>query len=272
MSDYKYKFVDDFWWDPIKWKPPKDAIKPEIPQDTVQSLWMGNVVNTAKWVKMLNPRGRDKKRKDVVDTTAKWPKIFTLWSRIKNSYIKIMQRIMTNTMCEYFPKWVDFHTKHFELIESQMDHWFQISMEREKKIAGERKLCVVFDIDEILLSPIGRDLYLKEAKDMCQVYPGAAKLIDKCKEKHQMYIFFVTARTNDMRNYTLENLAYHGLFCDTLFTRRDQKIASSTFKEDCRKFISNKFRIALNIGDQVTDLGNYADVNYLIPNPFYVVS
>jgi hypothetical protein len=41
------------------------------------------------------------------------------------------------------------------------------------------------------------------------------------------------------------------------------------WKEGCRALIQKDYRIILNIGDQVSDLGLYGDRQFYLPHPFY---
>lgn len=107
-----------------------------------------------------------------------------------------------------------------------------------------------------------------------------------------MRLVLITGRAESLRAETVENFVYAGLASDdgkkAPFVTRDLLDPSAgrlimcpdeelpavgesigPFKEKKRKEISEKFRISMNVGDQLSDLGHYADFNFLIENIFY---
>lgn len=103
-------------------------------------------------------------------------------------------------------------------------------------------------------------------------------------------VFLITGRLETIRDETEENLEYVGLASPegwrggavwSLGELRGalrmcpQERAPAPgesirpFKEEQRRRIEETHRIAVNIGDQVSDLGLYGDAQVLIPHPFY---
>lgn len=180
---------------------------------------------------------------------------------------------MNKQQLAYLPTWLNHHVIHLSMIKDSLPFWSAMSATAESNIGGSRPLGIVFDLDEVLISPFPvqhpqlAQFFHPVEYGYCPAYSNAVDLVNTCHEMNLM-VFFVTARTHAMRARTTDNLYKLGLVADLLITMKpgdDPK----TYKEEARKIISEKCRIIASIGDQLTDLGNYADVNYLIPNPFY---
>src|SRR6056300_1360232 len=188
--------------------------------------------------------------------------------------------IVNRALRKYFPIWMNFHELHLTIISDQLPYWAEVSKEQEKLCSKGRKLCVVFDLDEVLISPMHRGSYgtfnvadhfrLLGDQNLCPSYPGSKRVIQKCKDLG-LIIFLVTARSEFSRDETTRNLAELNLIPDRLFMRGLDSIntPASIWKTSIRKSIHEQYRIVANIGDQVSDLGDYADINYLIPHHFY---
>lgn len=120
--------------------------------------------------------------------------------------------------------------------------------------------------------------------------PGSRRLLQALAERCE--IFLVTGRLESIRDETVENLVYVGLASPegkgggAIWALSDLGAGGSLrmcpdesapapgesirpFKEDQRRRIEETHRIAVNIGDQVSDLGLHGDVQALIPHPFY---
>lgn len=180
---------------------------------------------------------------------------------------------MEKTLYEYFPKWLKFHAAHLEIVKESLKDWSIISLNKEILASTNRPLAIVFDIDEVLVSSFPwnfqptSQFFPNYNGKYCPAYSNAVDVIKECRTLG-LTIFFITARTNTYRNETIENINYLNLVPDFLITMpegQDPKI----YKTESRKNISNNFRIIASIGDQLSDLGDYTDINYLIPNPFY---
>jgi predicted secreted acid phosphatase len=121
--------------------------------------------------------------------------------------------------------------------------------------------------------------------------PGARDLIDDLHARG-VTVFLVTGRLESIRDETVENLEYVGLAstrggasfstADIARNRKDSLLimcpdkdcpmpgqSIRPYKEECRRTIETTHRIALNVGDQVSDLGLYGDVQVYLPHPFY---
>lgn len=121
--------------------------------------------------------------------------------------------------------------------------------------------------------------------------PGSRQLLQALAERCEVYL--VTGRLEAIRDETVENLVYVGLASpegkrggaiwalgDLQGTNGSLRMCPAErapapgesirpFKEDQRRRIEETHRIAVNIGDQVSDLGLHGDVQALIPHPFY---
>jgi predicted secreted acid phosphatase len=203
----------------------------------------------------------------------------------QDNVIKVNITIKNKALRKYFPQWLDFHTSHLKLIKQQLSSWKDISQTQESYSQDPRPLSIVFDLDEVLITPISHNFYKTENEtfvisdffekkqflwpSFCPAYPEARELVKACKDLG-LNVFFITARLTSEREHTLTNLNYLDLIPDHLFTMPVGKNAAD-WKRETRKEITNNYRIIANIGDQLTDLGDYADINYLIPHHFYTV-
>lgn len=159
--------------------------------------------------------------------------------------------------------------------------------DRIKNNPTHKKLAVVFDIDETLVSgynsmkknDFGEPLpYLK--KELSHGYeegiPATNDLYKFAKQNH-VAIFLVTGRDDKLRTHTMNNLQHLGLTGWTeLYLKpvSDHNKSIVPFKTAMRKKITEQgYDIVLNIGDQYSDLlGGYADQDVKIPNPYYFIS
>ena len=180
---------------------------------------------------------------------------------------------MNKEQLAYFPTWLNHHVIHLSMIKDSLPYWTAMSATAERNRGGSRPLGIVFDLDEVLVSPfpvqqpsLARFFHPVE-RGYCPAYRNAVDLVNTC-HKMNLMVYFVTARTHEMRRATVENLSKLGLAADILITMKEGD-DPKTYKTATRKAISERCRIIASIGDQLSDLGNYTDVNYLIPNPFY---
>lgn len=91
-------------------------------------------------------------------------------------------------------------------------------------------------------------------------------------KQKKVAVFFLTGRTPDLLNVTLENLKKVGYAnWDGLYVRPFSMEGRSEFKPAIRKsLIEIGYNIIINIGDQDSDLaGGYALKTFKLPNPFY---
>lgn len=117
--------------------------------------------------------------------------------------------------------------------------------------------------------------------------PGSRRLLEELRAAG-CAIFFVTGRLETIRDETVENFIFVGLCSgDRPLWSADELRGPGTlimcpadaapapgesirpFKEAQRRLIESSHRIAVNVGDQVSDLGLHGDVQVLLPHPFY---
>lgn len=151
---------------------------------------------------------------------------------------------------------------------------------------GEKKLSVVFDIDETVLSnlphmkradwgyqPTSWDAWVATSKGPAltpvrEIYQTALDL--------DMHVFFLTGRKEKDRAATVRNLHNQGMGkFDRLILRPNSGPASKEkavgYKTRVRSDLTEEgYTIIASFGDQRSDLeGGFAERTYKIPNPFY---
>ena len=161
-----------------------------------------------------------------------------------------------------------------------------------------------FHACDYYLAPDGRP-WPRDDLRLNPLLPGARELLEACRELN-LEVYFLTGRLESIRDETVENFVFVGLAgnpprglagdpprglasegAGALFTK--ESIAAPggrlimcpdaeypppgqtvrPFKEGRRKKIQETHRIVMNIGDQVSDLGLYGDVQVHCPQPFY---
>ncbi len=146
---------------------------------------------------------------------------------------------------------------------------------------------VVFHAADYFIAPNGKPWPRNDLR-LNPLLPGARLFLETLRA-HNIEIFFITGRLESIRDETIENFKYVGLMNGSLLDEAalargpDSRLlmcpdgdspgpgeSIRPFKESCRKTINMKYHIVLNIGDQVSDLGNYGDVQIHTVHPFYV--
>lgn len=212
----------------------------------------------------------------------------------------------------YLRGYVAAHQQMLNEVRKALPGWVVQTKKREaERVKAEpprttaRRLAVVFDIDEVVLSNIHMNSYQDEHTDfhaadyfkwprgarLNPLLPGAGELLAEVN-RLGLDVFFITGRLESIREETIENFAEVGLagegrLYDSEALRRCAEDSSAQlhmcpddeypepgeslrpFKEGRRRKISQTHRIVLNIGDQASDLGEYGDVQYLTSHPFY---
>lgn len=168
-----------------------------------------------------------------------------------------------------------------------------------------RGLALTLDIDEVLLCNIsengyrdpaaGVDFHVADALDwprdlhLNPPLPGAQNLI-AAAHALGLAVFFVSGRLEGIRGETIRNFELAG-FSDPRGIRGPRPAdlwradgplhlcpdaddpppgaSIRPVKERHRREIENTHRIIANVGDQVSDLGLYGDVQIFLPHPFY---
>ncbi|SDR75234.1 HAD family acid phosphatase [Opitutus sp. GAS368] len=149
-----------------------------------------------------------------------------------------------------------------------------------------KKLAVVFDIDETILSNVRHiqandygyipkiwDTWVAEGQ-CTAIYPVQA--VYQTAVNAKVDVFFITGRTEKDAPATERNLRQVGYETWSRIIYKPADFAESTraFKIDVRrKLAAEGYLIILNMGDQDSDLlGGYSERIFKLPNPFYIVN
>lgn len=153
-------------------------------------------------------------------------------------------------------------------------------------VKGNKKMAVVFDIDETTLSNLGHIQandygYIPKVWD-AWVAEGKAKAIFPMQTvydtavRNKVDVFFITGRKVSDAPGTEKNLREVGYDTWTriIYKPDDFKESARAFKIDMRrKLTAEGYVIILNVGDQNSDLvGGYAEKFFKLPNPFYIAN
>jgi predicted secreted acid phosphatase len=148
----------------------------------------------------------------------------------------------------------------------------------------------VFHACDYFLAPDGRP-WPRDDLRLNPLLPGARRLITELR-RLGVAVFFVTGRLESLRSETVENFVHVGLAGESeedllspgdlacppsprgragagMFMRPGEDTPVQPYKEQCRERISRTHRIILNVGDQESDMGRFAENQVLVPNPFY---
>lgn len=201
------------------------------------------------------------------------------------------------------------HQRHLDAARAQIPRWAARARAREAERGGDdpRPLAAVLDIDELVLANIHMNSDAASSFHACDYYltpdgkpwprddlrlnpllPGARTFIDALLAE-DITVVFLTGRLESVRGETVENFEYVGLVGDgapfqrpalmnpaagRLIMRPDAESPGGPvrpFKESRRRDLEKTHHIVLNIGDQVSDLGLYGDVQIQTPHPFYYI-
>lgn len=158
-------------------------------------------------------------------------------------------------------------------------------IQENTKRAHPKKLAIVFDIDETVLSNYpdmvknnfggSLNIIMDDIKKCEDPALKPALSFYQFAQSHGVTPFFVTGRPEDTRDCTIDNLKKMGFnHWKTLYLRPTDfhpKKSISEFKIAMRKQIEKEgYNIIASIGDQESDLrGPYADRGFKLPNPYY---
>jgi predicted secreted acid phosphatase len=201
------------------------------------------------------------------------------------------------------------HRRALDTIRTCLAGWVTESRHREEKNAQgrpPRPLAAVLDIDEVLLCNIhmntfqapagvqGADPVDFHASDyylgpdgqqwprgdlrLNPLLPGARELLEEIR-RQGIKLFLITGRLESIREETIENFAYVGLadidvgpaaliMCPVA-ERPLPGMSIRPWKEGRRAAIDETHRIVINVGDQISDLGLYGDMQIQCPHPYY---
>lgn len=180
------------------------------------------------------------------------------------------------------------YDKEIQTIANQANQYILQEAKLNQQRKHPLKLAIVLDVDETSLS------YYEaiEKRDFCynaskaretilnQKAPAIQPILKLYNEalKHDISVFFVTARHDDTYDATARNLQKAGYqHWAAIYTRpnhlKDGKHSRAPFKTDIRAKITQKgYTIIASIGDQNSDLsGGYAKKTFKLPNPFYYI-
>lgn len=194
-----------------------------------------------------------------------------------------------NDAKETITTYVDSGDYQKELTEKATNatHYLQEVIKENQRLQHPKKLAVVFDIDETVLSN-----YPSIKKfNYCASVPTIEREISKANGKaippmkalyqfakdNKVSIFFITGRPTSLKKATLKNLkkqgfkGYKKIYFKTKPFAHDKSVA--LYKTKMRKDIEKQgYVIVLNLGDQQSDLtGGEAMKAYKLPNPFYYI-
>lgn len=178
----------------------------------------------------------------------------------------------------------DEYQQDLKAVATQATTYLEKRVQENSHSTKPKKLAVIFDIDETLLSnkayleafdfDIRPATWRKYRIDMlAQKIPATYALYQKACQAH-VTVFLVTGRIPEERQKTIHNLTTEGFRgWQQLFLKPSSDIPSKDFKTKTRKDIESLgYQIIVNIGDQDSDLvGGYAERTYKLPNPFYFI-
>jgi predicted secreted acid phosphatase len=147
------------------------------------------------------------------------------------------------------------------------------------------KIALVLDIDETSLSNYPDMVKLDFGGSMKEVIDAEDKGHDSAIEPvlrlyrfaiaHHVAVIFITGRYEYQRDATIHNLKSAGFttWDDLIFRQGIYNDATATvYKTAMRKQLQQQgYDIVLNVGDQKSDLGQYADKNFKLPDPYYFI-
>ena len=151
-----------------------------------------------------------------------------------------------------------------------------------------KKLAIVFDIDETVLSNYKHmndlnfggtfkeiDTLVNQGDD--PAIPATLALYQQARQEN-VHVFFITGRTDTKQNHanTARNLSNVGMGqYDALILKPvsyHEKTVSIYKANERKKIIDQGYDIVFTMGDQISDLaGGYADRQYKLPNPYYFI-
>ena len=153
-------------------------------------------------------------------------------------------------------------------------------------LAQPKKLAIVFDIDETILSNYPDMFNMNFGGTLKAMTDAEAKASDPAiaptvslyqyAQKNNIAVFFVTGRKEFLRPSTIKNLQKTGLGIWTGLYMKPNNYAQASvvpYKSGARaKIVAMGYDIILNIGDQNSDLaGGYADKDIKLSNPYYLI-
>ncbi len=163
--------------------------------------------------------------------------------------------------------------------------YLQFRITQNARLSKPGALGLVMSIDETALSnypdfarlDFGGTITEQQAAKLAGHSPAISytlSLYNYAKE-HGIAVFFITNRSESMRNQTINNLQNAGYKNWNGLIMKPNNYAQrsiSPFRTAARKkIIRSGYDIVINLGSQASDLdGNFADMDFQLPNPFYM--
>jgi hypothetical protein len=147
---------------------------------------------------------------------------------------------------------------------------------------NQRKLAIVFDVDETLLSnysaidadnfTFGTNSQAEATNEIGKAITPSLDLFNDAKA-HGITVFLITGRGEASRAHTESNLQREGYNAwKQLYLKPvGSTLSTVAYKSGAREDIEHQgYKIVANVGDQYSDLaGGHSQVAYKLPNPFY---
>ncbi len=178
------------------------------------------------------------------------------------------------------------YKKQVQAVVDKATEYLKKRITENNKLSQPKKLAVVFDIDETVLSnyihmkelSFGgtlKDFRLNEFKaDDPAIIP--VRNFYEFAEDNGVAVFFVTGRKEDERSVTERNLHNAGYsMWKKLYLKPEgyNEKSAVPYKSGIRSAIEAQgYDIVINMGDQKSDLlGGHADADFKLPNPYYYI-
>jgi predicted secreted acid phosphatase len=178
------------------------------------------------------------------------------------------------------------YTRAIAQVDARAECYLKQRVKENGHLPQPKKLAIVFDIDETLLSnyedlknfnfggiPLMVDSNKAQAHDSA-IEPSLH--LYRLAQKSNVAIFLITGRKPYLRDATIKNLQQTGYtqWTGLIFKPSGyNKLSVAPFKSAARAHIAQAgYDIIINVGDQQSDLvGCYAEQTYKLPNPYYFV-
>ena len=182
-------------------------------------------------------------------------------------------------------------------VSQRATNWFLARTSSAHNVKGQRKLAVVFDIDETLLSNYaiikafinnylpaivqlhnGKDFILKYNNTLQPVAIEPIQTLYNIVKSKNVAIFLITGTRQNKHNrkntiMKLRQAGYSGWTKLILRPKNYPLSSTALYKAKMRKQITDAgYTIIFNMGDQYSDLkGGFAEKSFKLPNPYYLI-
>jgi acid phosphatase len=172
-------------------------------------------------------------------------------------------------------------------LDAQADRAIAFLRQRAAHRRPEEKLALILDIDETTLSnyqeEVGADFAYNPAvfnawvaSAQAPAIPGTLRLYKEA-QRLGVSVLFITGRSESLRDATERNLRVQGFGQWQELAMRPDNRGSETigeFKQAARRqMIAKGYTLALNVGDQWSDLKGKPEAEYSVkyPDPYYFI-